>query len=101
MNTRQRDPTGIASELNGLIGGLFSSRAVDGAVHTAPPCPIKDFLNSFCGLKHGVGADSSGQLAAVCQGAYGSSQSAIPRGERSAWPHNVRSLGWTFFANAS
>src|ERR1700722_8512919 len=71
MNTRQRNPTSIASELNGLIGGLFSSRAVDGTVHTALSCPLEDFLNRFCGLKHGVGADSTGQLAAVCQGFHG------------------------------
>jgi hypothetical protein len=71
MNTRQRNPTGIAGELNGLIGGVLSSRAVDRAVHTAPPCRVKDFLNSFCWLKHGVGADSSGQFAAVCQGFHG------------------------------
>src|ERR1017187_2572769 len=67
MNTRQSNPTGIASELNGLIGGLVSSRAVDGAVHTTLSCPIENFLNGFCGIKHGVGADSTGQLAAVCQ----------------------------------
>jgi hypothetical protein len=37
----------------------------------------------------------------VPAGAYGSSQSATPRGERSTWPHKVRSLGRVFFAIAS
>src|SRR5579863_3196825 len=71
MNTCQHRPTSIAGELKGLIGGVLSSRAVDGAVHTALSCPIEDFPNSFCGLKRGIGTDSTGQLATVYQRFHG------------------------------
>jgi len=44
MNPCLRDATGIAGELNSLIGGMFSGRTVNGTVHTALPRPAEDLL---------------------------------------------------------
>ena len=67
MNTCERDPTGIAGYLNRLTGGIFSSRTVNCAVHTALPRPAEDFLDGFLGFDHNVCANSTGQLAAMGQ----------------------------------